>query len=209
MIVKICGITRLEDAEAAIALGAGAVGFICWPESPRFIAADAIRAITARLPAAVLKVGVFVNEPVAAMHDTAARSGFTHVQLHGDETAGTADGIGYPLIRAVSLAAGPDPIFSEFPPDTIWLVDAADPVRRGGTGRLSDWTAATALARKRRVWLAGGLTPENVSAAIAEVRPDGIDVSSGVECAPGVKDHDKLRALFAAVQQAVADVRNG
>jgi len=201
MLVKICGITALEDAEAAVEQGADAVGFILWPESPRFVQPDRVRAIADALPAAVLKVGVFVNQPARHVNEVVSRSGLTHVQLHGDETPSFAASLTRPVIKATSLAAGP-PAIDAWPAETMWLVDAHDPIRRGGTGKPADWSAAAGLARQRPVWLAGGLTPENVVYAVERVRPFGIDVSSGVERTPGVKDHGKLKALFAAVSRS-------
>lgn len=198
MLVKICGITSLVDAEAAVECGADAIGFVFWPESPRYVDPDHVRAIVESLPASVMKVGVFVNQTVAHVNQVARAAGLTHVQLHGDETPDMAASIRLPVIKAASLTAGQS-IFGEWPADTTWLVDAHDPVRRGGTGMKGDWAAAAMLARTRRVWLAGGLTAGNVAEAVEQVGPFGIDVSSGVERTPGVKDHEKMRALFDAV----------
>jgi phosphoribosylanthranilate isomerase len=200
MLVKICGITNIDDAEAAVECGASAVGFVLWPESPRYVDAERVRAIVEALPPSVMKVGVFVNQPVAHVNEAAGAAGLTHVQLHGDETPEMAKAMTLPVIKATSLAIG-QAALEAWPAETAWLVDAHDPVRRGGTGTKSDWSAAAALARTRRVWLAGGLTSENVAAAVEQVRPFGIDVSSAVERAPGMKDHDKLRALFDAVSR--------
>jgi len=199
MFVKICGITRLEDAEAAVRLGAGAIGFVFWADSPRSIDPARARVIVDALPPAVLKVGVFVNQSVAAVNEIAGLAGLTHVQLHGDETPAFGAAMTRPVIKATSLTTEGSSELAGWPEETVWLVDAHDRVRRGGTGSTSDWSAAAALARTHRVWLAGGLTPGNVALAIAEVQPAGIDVSSGVERSPGVKDHDKLKALFQAV----------
>jgi len=198
MLVKICGITRPEDAEAAVALGAGAVGFIMWSDSPRVVDAQRAREIVARLPPGVLAVGVFVNQDVDEVNGLAERIGLTHVQLHGDETPEYAGGIRRPIIKATS-AFDADAV-GRWRDDTTWLVDARDPVRRGGTGRTADWGGAAEFARSHLVLLAGGLTPENVVDAIETVRPYGIDVSSGVESAPGIKDHDRMRRLFEAIK---------
>jgi phosphoribosylanthranilate isomerase len=200
MLIKICGITRLEDARAAIAEGADALGFVFWPKSPRCITPGAVRAIVGNLPASVMYVGVFVNQAVDEVNGVAELAGLTHVQLHGDETAEFARGLGRPVIRAVSLPA--DGFEDGWPAETTWLVDACDPERRGGTGMQADWNTAAEAASRRRVILAGGLRPENVADAIARVRPFGIDVSSGVELAPGVKDPARLAALFRAARSA-------
>jgi phosphoribosylanthranilate isomerase len=202
MLVKICGITRREDAVAAVEYGAGAVGFIMWPDSPRAIGPDRARDIVAALPIGVLAVGVFVNQSVEEVNALADRIGLTHVQLHGDEPAEYATRIERPVIRATS-AFGPDAV-QGWSADTTWLIDARDPIRRGGTGRTVDWVQAAEFARGRRVLLAGGLTPENVATAMDTVRPYGIDVSSGVESAPGIKDREQIKRLFEAVDRARA-----
>ena len=198
MFVKICGITRAEDALAALEEGATALGFVFWPKSPRFIDPHRARAIVASLPPPVVAVGVFVNQPADEVNRVAERVGLNAVQLHGDETPGFAATVTRPVMKAVSLANGWRDA-DAWPADVTLLVDAHDMEHRGGTGRKADWVAAATLAGRRRIVLAGGLTPENVREAIAAVRPFGIDVSSGVESAPGIKDGDKLAALFEAV----------
>jgi phosphoribosylanthranilate isomerase len=198
MIVKICGITRLEDAEAAVAAGASAIGFIFWPNSPRFVDPHRARKIAAALPPLVAAVGVFVNQPIEYVNGVATLVRLAAVQLHGDEPPEFAALVAAPVIKAVSMGADPG----------IWrsrvrlLLDVHDPVARGGTGRTIDWAAAAELAARREILLAGGLTPDNVADAVARVRPFGIDVSSGVERAPGIKDHQRLRALFEAVHDS-------
>jgi len=194
MFVKVCGITRLEDAVAAVDAGAGAIGFVFWPESPRFVDPYRARAIAAELPPFVTAVGLFVNQPLAYVNGVAALVRLGAAQLHGDETPAFAAGVAAPVIRALPVDAA-----AAWPAGATLLLDAHDPVKRGGTGRTIDWAAAADVAARRRVLLAGGLTPDNVADAIARVRPFGIDVSSGVERAPGVKDHQRLRALFEAV----------
>ncbi len=201
MFVKICGITRPEDARAALELGANALGFVFWPRSPRFIDCERAKAIIAALPPGVMTVGVFVNQPAREVNDLAARTGLSAVQMHGDETIEEARDITRPVIKAVTPASDGS-VEPEWPDDVTLLVDAHDPVHRGGTGKRADWIAARALARKRKVLLAGGLNPENVADAIAEVQPFGIDVSSGVELKPGIKDHQRLADLFSAIGRA-------
>ncbi len=196
MLVKICGITRAEDADAAVALGAQAIGFLFWPESPRFVEPERAREIAHRLPPFVMSVGVFVNQTSEHVSSVASLVGLKAVQLHGDETPQFAAALAVPAIKALTLDAPLD----VWPMDTMILLDAHDPQRRGGTGQTIDWSAAAEVASRRRMILAGGLTPENVGEAVARVRPFGIDVSSGVESAPGVKDHQRLRALFEAVR---------
>jgi phosphoribosylanthranilate isomerase len=197
MLVKICGITRLVDAQVAVDCGAGALGFVFWPRSPRFIDPFRARAIAATLPPFVVPVGVFVDQDAEYVNAVAGLVPLGAVQLHGNEDVAFAATLTRPIVRAISSA---DPSIVDKWPDRVTLLfDADDPVRRGGTGTQADWRAAAALAAKRRLLLAGGLTPENVAAALAEVRPFGVDVSSGVERAPGIKDHDRLRAFIAAL----------
>jgi phosphoribosylanthranilate isomerase len=201
MLVKICGITRLEDAECAVECGAHALGFVFWPESPRSIDPERARAIISTLPPFVTPVGVFVNQACEYVNRVAALAGLGAVQLHGDETAAYGGGIGRPVIKAVALAETEEGI-DRWPARILLLLDVHDPVRRGGTGRTLDWTRAAAIAARRRIVLAGGLTPDNVADAISRVRPFGLDVSSGVEIAPGVKDHRRLKTLFDEIRRA-------
>ena len=196
MLIKICGITRREDAEAAVAAGASAIGFVFWPNSPRFVDPYTARQIASRLPAFVTPVGVFVNQPLQYVKAVASLVRLGAVQLHGDETPADAAALSTPVIKAVPADSAPS---NMWPASTLLLLDVHDPVKRGGTGRTIDWTAAAALAAQRKILLAGGLTPDNVAEAVARVRPFGIDVSSGVERAPGIKDHQRLRALFEAM----------
>lgn len=195
MMIKVCGITRTEDALAAVDAGARALGFVFWPESPRFVDPYRARAIVAAVPAFVTTVGLFVNQPAEYVAGVASLAHLGAVQLHGDETVAYAAAIQRPLIKA--LTVGDD--IDSWPARTIVLLDAHDPQKRGGTGRTIDWTAAARIAARRPVLLAGGLTPDNVAEAVTRVRPFGIDVSSGVERSPGIKDHARIRALFEAV----------
>ena len=201
MFLKICGITQLSDALHAVEHGAGALGFVFWPRSPRYVRPEHAADIIAALPAGVDAVGVFVNEAVDGIRAVVAQTGINTVQLHGDETPAYAEALGWPVLRAVALEQI-EAASSVWPPETTFLMDAVDPVRRGGTGSTVDWTRAAAAARSRRVVLAGGLTPENVADAIATVRPCGVDVSSGVEDAPGVKDPDKVARFLARARSA-------
>ena len=199
MFVKICGITNAGDARAAIEHGASALGFVFWPASPRFVELERALDIIATLPPAVTAVGVFVNQPASFVNDVAAEIGLGVVQLHGDETTEFAGSMSRPVFKSVAIGAG-RPDVGAWPERVTLVVDASDPVRRGGTGTTADWSRAAALARTRRLILAGGLTPDNVAEAIARVQPYGIDVSSGVERSPGIKDHVRLAALFDAVR---------
>jgi phosphoribosylanthranilate isomerase len=199
VIVKICGITRPQDAERAVALGATAIGFIFWPSSPRRVGLEAARSIGRLVPASVLKVGVFVDAPAAELARTAGEAGLDAVQLHGSESPDLVRGLEARVIKAVALGSPDAEAQIARWTGTTLLLDAHDPVRHGGTGRVVDWDRAARLARLHDVILAGGLKPENVAQAVRRVRPAGIDVSSGVEQTPGVKDLVKLAALFDAL----------
>ena len=199
--VKVCGIRRREDAQLAVTLGAAALGFVFWPRSPRAVTADQVRAIAERVPALIARVGVFVNQPPSEVFDIAARAGLTCVQLHGDENAADYAEAALPVIKALPVGQGFTlSAVEDVPPGVTVLLDAHVPVRRGGTGRVIEWTVAAAAAQVRPVILSGGLTPDNVRNAVAAVQPFAIDVSSGVESAPGIKDEGKLRALFGALE---------
>ena len=202
MLVKICGITSMEDAEAAVDAGAAALGFVFWPKSPRFIDPHRARAIVSTLPPFVVPVGVFVNQPAAHVRGVAALVRLGAVQLHGDEDVLYVAAMDYPVIKAVAIEQREDEAerIDIWPRRTTLLLDVHDPVSRGGTGRTIDWSAAAPIAARRRTLLAGGLTPDNVAEAVACVHPFGIDISSGVERSPGVKDHARIRALFEALR---------
>jgi phosphoribosylanthranilate isomerase len=199
--VKVCGITRAKDAALAVELGAIALGFIFWPHSPRAVSAAQVGEIARGLPPFVSLVGVFVNQPVDEVLATARAAGLTGIQLHGDEDAAAYAAEGLRLVKAVPVPeAFTADALTAIPSDVTVLLDAHDPVRRGGTGRTIDWTRAAEAARLRPIILSGGLTPENIRTAVRTVRPYGVDVSSGVESAPGVKDESRLRSLFAALR---------
>jgi phosphoribosylanthranilate isomerase len=157
--------------------------------------------IVATLPTPVMTVGVFVNEELDVVRRLVAGTGIGVVQLHGDESPDYAAALEVPVFRSVTLAAF-EVASRAWPEETTFLLDAADPVRRGGTGRTLDWSRAADAARRSRVILAGGLTPSNVADAIAVVQPFGVDVSSGVEEAPGVKDGEKVKRFLEHARRA-------
>lgn len=206
--IKICGITRLEDAELAVDLGVHALGFVLWPKSPRSIGlAEAARIVRA-LPPIVASVGVFVDPSKQDLLRACDEGGFSAVQIHGDEVRWEAiEAISPRMIRAARLGPGDGDIEPDVIEETTILLDAHDPVRVGGSGQVIDWRRAAIVAARRRVILAGGLTPANVADAIHTVRPYGVDVASGVEERPGIKDPGKLRAFVDAVRHA--DVMEG
>jgi phosphoribosylanthranilate isomerase len=200
--LKICGMTRVDDALHAVSEGATAIGFVFWQGSPRFIEPARAGEIAAALPSAITTVGVFVNESVDSVRRTVEVAGLRMVQLHGDEPAAYADGIDGPVMRSVTLETI-DEAARAWPDGTLLLLDSAD-ARRSAGRAVVDWPRAAGVARDRHVVLAGGLTPQNVEEAIGTVRPAGVDVSSGVECAPGVKDHEKVALFLANARAAFA-----
>lgn len=201
--VKVCGITRRDDALLAADLGASAVGFVFWPRSPRYIDPEQATAIARDLPPDVAPVGVFVDPTVTDVQQIAAQVGLAAVQLHGDEPATLCDHLPYRVLKAVAVAGdGTREAAARVPSRITVLLDARDPVRRGGTGRTVDWGVAADVAARRRIFLAGGLCPENVGEALRTVRPYGIDVSSGIETLPGRKDAGRLRDFFEEVARA-------
>lgn len=200
-LLKLCGVTRLDDALRAVEAGATAVGFVLWPNSPRYIQPDRAAEIVAGLPEGVERVGVFVNEPVDSIRRIAVFAGLSMVQLHGEEPATYAAALEWPVLRSVTLDSAAA-VGTRWPAPVTLLLDASDPVRRGGTGTLVDWDRAAGIARSRPLVLAGGLRPENVAAAIAAVRPSGVDVSSGVERSPGVKDAGRVGRFFRNAREA-------
>jgi phosphoribosylanthranilate isomerase len=207
MWVKICGITRREDALLAARLGASAVGFVFWPGSRRFIKPIEARAIARSLPALVTAVGVFVDQPLEHVEAIARLVGLGAVQLHGAESAEYCSQLTAPIIKAVPVGEGFRlSTIADLPPAVTILLDAADSSTHGGTGRTIDWAMASQVARTRRAILAGGLTPANVADAIRAVRPYGVDVSSGVELFPGVKHENRLRRFFEALRTSAVGV---
>lgn len=202
MHVKVCGITRVEDALLAADLGASAVGFVLWPGSPRAIDPFRARTIVRHLPALVSSVGVFVDQPLDYVRRVARLVPLDAVQLHGGESAQYCREVGGRVIKAIGVSPATAETLDEWPREVVLLLDACDGAQRGGTGRVIDWSLAAAIARSRPAILAGGLRPENVASAVASVRPYGIDVSSGVEAHPGVKDATRLHEFFAALRSA-------
>jgi phosphoribosylanthranilate isomerase len=193
LFVKICGITRPEDAALACRLGASAVGLNFWRGSKRFVDDGRAREIEAAIPPGVLKVGVFVNPTRAEAEQRLAELRLDLVQLHGDELP--ADWARFPgskLIRAVRVADEASLAATAGWRPRFFLYDAASG-GYGGSGQQAPW--AILGKAPRPLLLAGGLTPENVAAAIAAVHPDGVDVASGVEASPGIKDAAKVAAF--------------
>ncbi len=193
MQVKVCGITRLEDALTASDMGVDALGFIFFRTSPRCISMEKAESIIARLPSNVVRVGVFVNEDPAVVTDVIENCSIDMVQLHGDESPEYARSLSESIvIKAVDIRD--DAVLEDaldYPAAAI-LVDARTGDSYGGTGRRSNWTAARTIGARRPVILAGGLGPGTIDDALMKVRPAAVDFNSGVESAPGVKDRKKM-----------------
>jgi phosphoribosylanthranilate isomerase len=206
--VKICGLTRPADAEFAARRGADALGVV-FASGPRQL--DIVRAtqVLAAAPASVQRVGVFADQALDFIHEALERCRLDWIQLHGHETAELAAALSAKVIKAVRLGSAADlERARDYPADAFLLDAPAADGRLGGTGAVFDWSEAEQLPWPRsKVIVAGGLTPENVGAAVERLRPGGVDVSSGVEVAPGVKDHALTAAFITAVREADARIR--
>lgn len=194
--VKICGVTSVEDAQAAMDMGADLLGFNFVPESPRYLTVDQAAAIATKLPAFIALAGVFVNSPREAIHEAMEACFLDWIQLHGDETPEFCQSfceVPVKVMKAIRVKESGDiKRANSFPVHAI-LLDAFHPERYGGTGDTFDWGLITHTGK--RVFLAGGITPDNVVEAV-ELDMYGIDICSGIESEPGKKDHDKMQALF-------------
>lgn len=206
LFIKICGITSLEDGLAAAEAGADAVGFVFWPGSPRCVAAGRARTIGARLPASIVRVGVFVDAGREQLARTADEAGLDLLQLHGSEGPEAFADLPRRAWKALRIGA-------DFAPEMALryegraaglLFDGSSGTKPGGAGKAFDWRQARALRPHLRFFmLAGGLTRENVADAVRLVAPDGVDVSSGVERSPGRKDPARVRDFIAAAREAL------
>jgi len=202
--IKVCGIKTLDDAVAAIEVGADYLGFNFYPKSPRFVEKQACANIASVLKEKyphIKRVGVFVNASVEEMKDILDTCSLDLAQLHGDETEEMLeelDGKGFKAFRGIPADV------NGFARDDVpaFLVDASAKGLYGGSGVIADWDGAAELAKKYPLLLAGGLTPENVAEAVGRVKPWGVDVASGVESAPGKKDPSKIKAFVQAVRDA-------
>lgn len=203
--VKICGITNVEDAQAAVAAGADLLGFVFYEKSPRHVTVAQAAAIARTISPWVVRVGLFVDAPTELVGEATSACGLQLLQFHGEETSEYCRQFGAMSMKAFRVKdAETIQRLPEFPTDA-WLLDAFVPGQLGGTGHSFNWDLAVeAVKLGKPVFLAGGLTPENVAEAVRKVRPYGVDVSSGVESAPGKKDHAKVRAFIEAAK-AVGD----
>ena len=202
-LVKICGITNIDDALDAVEFGADALGFNFWPDSPRYIAPAKAKEILQEIPPSVWRVGVFVNEHFEKVRDLSVELELTYLQFHGDETPYYCDQFAVPYWRAFGLKDEKGLELMTKYHCEYYLVDACVDRAYGGTGVTGNWQLAGAAKKVGKIFLAGGLTPENVQTAIQVVRPDGVDVASGVEDEPGKKNRFKLEEFIMKAKGAL------
>ncbi|MCU1773874.1 MULTISPECIES: phosphoribosylanthranilate isomerase [unclassified Pseudomonas] len=200
---KICGITRIEDALAAVEAGADAIGFVFYAKSPRAVSVQQARAIIQALPPFVTTVGLFVNASRCELGEILDAVPLDLLQFHGDEVAADCEGWHRPYIKALRVKAGDDiaAAVDAYPSASGVLLDTYVEGVPGGTGEAFDWSLIPQTLSKPLI-LAGGLTPENVADAVARVKPYAVDVSGGVEASKGIKDHAKIRAFINAVRRS-------
>jgi phosphoribosylanthranilate isomerase len=199
--VKICGITNFADAQAAVEAGADALGLNFYEKSPRYIPLDAATEVSKQVPPFVMRAGVFVNAEADFVIRAIGACQLNLLQFHGDETPEFCTQFGLMSMKAFRIRDAVS--LKQLPAyqTDAWLLDAWSPEARGGTGEKFNWDLAVEAGKLGKpIFLAGGLTPENVAEAVRKVRPFGVDVSSGVESSPGKKDHAKIRAFIAAVR---------
>jgi len=209
MIVKICGLTRPEDAAFAAEAGADWLGLNLWPKSRRFVTASRAREVAAAARAArsdIALVGIFVDQPIEEVLELCDSLELRYAQLHGDESPDDVRRLGRRAIKAIPLTSPRDLDRLVDYSCSTFLVDTPSP-GRGGSGELGDWRLARSAAEQHRVVLAGGLTPDNVAAAIAAVSPYGVDTASGVESIPGHKEAE-LMERFIRAARAAAEARD-
>ena len=204
VLVKICGLTRLEDGIAAAEAGAEAIGLMLYEKSPRYIGMQKAAELSRALPQFLIRVGVFANASEDFVQRAISECGLNIAQFHGDESPEFCLRFPVMTIKAFPMKdAGSLNALADYHTNAF-LLDAYDPDKLGGTGARFNWDLAIQAHNfGKPIFLAGGLTPENVAEAVDKVRPYAVDVSSGVESAPGIKDHDKIRALIKAAKSIV------
>lgn len=199
--IKICGITNWEDACLAVELGADALGFI-FAKSPRKVTPDTAKAIISQLPPLVSKVGIFLDHQEEEVKGIAEYCRLDGLQFHGQESPSYCGQFGQKVIKAFRIRDANDLKALSLYKVDAFLLDTFDESLPGGTGKTFDWNLAVEAKKNGKIILSGGLNPDNVFSAIKQVQPYAVDVSSGVELAPGKKDPEKLRAFFEAVEEA-------
>jgi len=198
--VKVCGITRLEDAQFAVELGADFLGFNFWPESKRAIDPESAKKIIAQVKGRARVVGVFVNQLLEEVSEIASEIGLDMVQLHGDESPDFCADLDLPVIKALRLGCEADLCCLDDYSDLIWLIDSKTE-GFGGSGQSPDYELVKKAQKKAgKIILAGGLNPGNVAKAIKDIEPWAVDVASGVEQSPGIKDQKKMKKFFEAIK---------
>ena len=204
--IKICGLTRPEDARCASGLGVDAIGLNFFPPSPRFLSVPAARAVRGSVPAFVTTVAVFVNPGAEEVRRVMGEVGVDMLQFHGTEPARFCEQFGLPYLKAIGMREGVDlaGAVREYPSAAAWLLDVHDTEKWGGTGRTFEWSAVKG-SFDRPIVLAGGLAPQNVEDAIRRVRPFAVDVCGGVESAGGIKDESMLAAFVERVEGVGTD----
>ena len=200
-IIKICGLTSLEQALSCIELGADWLGLNCWPGSSRYVTPEKALEIVAGLPESVITVGVFVNESPESLESIMRETGMDWAQLHGDETFESSEKLTVPWFKALRVSPEFEARQIQGYGQETFLLDAYSKTHYGGSGKTIDWDLAASVSGLGKLILAGGLAPENVAEAVQKVRPWGVDVCSGVESEPGIKD-------LAKVKEFVLNVRN-
>lgn len=203
MRIKICGITQLDQGYAIAQLGATMLGFICVPSSPRYVPSEKIQIILNNLPKSIQTIGVFANTSIEQIYQIVLETGLTGVQLHGNESPDFCDRLRQmlpqiELIKALRIKCSATLLQTQdyFNSIDALLLDAYHPQHLGGTGKTLDWNSLQQFSPPCSWFLAGGLTPDNIQEALQQLKPDGIDLSSGVERSPGDKDLEKVKQLF-------------
>ena len=204
-LVKICGLTREEDVKSAVSCGADAIGFV-FAHSPRRVSAEVAARLAAWVPAGVLRIGLFLDQEQADIESVLASVPLDVLQFHGREREVQCSAFGVPWLKALSMAGGGALRRAEqdYPGAMGWLLDSHQAGQRGGSGEVFDWTLVHAVDKP--IWLAGGLHAANIGEAIRIVRPYAVDVSSGVESAPGIKDAAKVSAFIEAVRKTASNI---
>lgn len=208
VLVKICGLTRANDVEAAVSAGANAIGFV-FTASPRRVSIDRAVQLAGYVPEGVLRVGLFLNQDKLEVEQVVNSVPLDVLQFHGSESEQECSVFGLPWLKAVAMADAASAMQAErdYPGAMGLLLDSHSAGKRGGSGKVFDWSLSRPVAKP--VWLAGGLNAGNVAEAIQVVRPFAVDVSSGVESAPGLKDHLMMSAFVKAVRDAENIISNG
>jgi phosphoribosylanthranilate isomerase len=206
--IKICGLTRIEDVKAAVSCGADAIGFV-FTASPRRVSAETAAQLSSCIPNGVLRVGLFLNQDKSEIDRVLDTVTLDVLQFHGNETEQQCDKHDLPWLKAVAMenAQSVRQAEREYPSAMGLLLDSHAPGKQGGSGKVFDWSLSAPISKP--VWLAGGLDPDNVAMAIRTVRPYAVDVSSGVEASPGIKDHERIRKFINAVRDVESENING